>query len=211
MNILKSAIIVIISLLIISVVIYFIPFEAILSRIPIFSNLYNNTSLNINSRNGKAVIKINGENYGETPLSTNNLKPGEYEIEMERISNQPEFYEKKILKVTLERGTETIIDYELGPKGISSGYILYYTRAYKSVSNKGLLTVLVDQGKANILLDDEFYNATPVNSTELSSKNYQLKITKEGYEDLSFPIIIRNGYNLNIQASLYPLPTIIKK
>lgn len=211
MNILKSAIIIVISLLIISVVIYLIPFEDILSRIPIFSSLYNNTSLNINSKNGKAIIKINGESFGETPLSIDNLKPGEYEVEMERISNQPEFYDKKLLKVTLERGTETIIDYELGPKGISSGYILYYTRAYKSVSNKGLLTVLVDQGKANILLDGEYYNVTPINSTELNSKNYQLKITKDGYEDLSFPIIIRNGYNLNIQASLYPLPTVIKK
>ena len=211
MNIVKSAIIVIAILLTISIALYFLPIEKILSGIPIFNDLYNSTSLNINAKNGKAAVRINGESYGETPLSLNNLKPGEYNVELERISTTPDFYDKKELSITLERGTETIIDFELGPKGLSSGYILYYTETFKTQSNKGLLTLVVDQGNTNAYLDNEYLDATPLNSVELSARNYQLKITKEGYEDLTFPIIIRNGYNLNIQASLYPLPTTLKK
>lgn len=211
MKIVKTATIVIALLLIISLISYFIPYEQILARIPFFSSLYNNTSLTINSKNGKSIIKINGTNYGETPLTITNLGVGDYDIEMERVSNTKDFYSKKEVRVSLERGTEAIVDYEIAPKGLTSGYVLYYSKSFKTSKNAGYISLSSAPDVSKVYLDNEFYLSTPLKAQELNAKNYQVKVTKEGYEDLTFPIIIRNGYNLNIQTSLFPLPTTLTK
>ena len=179
--------------------------------IPLINRLYNSPSLTINSRNGKAVISVNGKNYGETPVTITDLKGGEYEITMTRISNSTDFYSPKKIEVELLRNTEAVVDVEIGPNDITSGYVLYYTQSPVENNNQGYITISSNPSKTNVYLDDEFFQKAPVDAYLLKAGNYNIKITQSGYEDLSFPIVVRNGYNLNIISYLYPIPINITK
>ena len=56
-------------------------------------------SIRVNSRPAGAVLYINGKNYGDTPLSISNLKPGSYSIRIEKTG-----YDPAVRKVNLPAG-----------------------------------------------------------------------------------------------------------
>ncbi len=211
MNIIKTATIVGVILILFSVASYFIPYEQLINQLPYVKDFYNNTSITVNSKNGKAVISINGQGYGETPVNVHDLAAGDYDVLITRVSTSTDFYPPKSVRITLERGTEAVIDMELGPEGITSGYTLYYTKSSQTSSSEGFMTISSDPTDSNVYLDDNLLQKAPINALKLSAKNYQLKVTHDGYEAITFPIIVRNGYNLNIVASLYPIPTVLTK
>lgn len=208
MKILKTAKIIIFSLFIIltlSFAIYLIPFEKISARIPIVNSLYNNTSLTISSKNGIADVKINDKDYGKTPIEIKDLVPGEYTITMNRVNNKESFYQERKLSIDLSNDTEAIIDIEIGPNDVTHGYYLYYKPAPK-IDTKGYLTINSHIGEVDVFLDDDFLNKSPINTQILTAKEYKLRITKIGYENLEIPIIIREGYNLNCNIYLMRKP-----
>ncbi|MCK9368816.1 PEGA domain-containing protein [Candidatus Dojkabacteria bacterium] len=211
MKILKTATIILVVLVAISLIVYLIPFEKITSYIPFINKLYNNTSLTVNSRNGKAVISVNGKDYGQTPVTISDLSAGEYEISMTRISTSSDFYKEKKVKVELQRHTEAIVDVEIGPNDIISGYVLYYTQSPIKNSDSGYITISSNPSGTNIYLDDEFFQKAPVNVFQFKAGDFNVKVTQDGYEDIKFPIVVRNGYNLNINTYLYPIPINIIK
>ncbi len=208
MNILKTAKILIILLFVllsVSFVVYFTPFKEIVSSLPYINTLYNNTSLTVSSRNGNSKVKIDGKEYGETPLNINDLKPGEYNISLTRVSEFTDFYKERNLSIEIENGTEAIVDLEIGPDEVTHGYYLYYKKS-PSIDNKGYLTINSHTGVVNVILDEEYLNISPITTQILTTKEYQIKIKKDGYEELSFPIIIREGYNLNCNVYLMRKP-----
>lgn len=206
MKILKTATIIILIFIALGAVLYFIPLESLFSRLPVLKNMYNNTSITVNSRNGKAVVKINGKDYGETPVSASNLPQGAYTIELVRISDSSDFYKPREVQIELVRNTEAIVDMEIGPDDVTSGYVLYYTTSPIKSSNSGYITLSSIPDGSNVYLNEEFFLKSPVSAYKLDGGNYEVKIEKVGYEELKFPIIIRSGYNLNISSYLYPIP-----
>lgn len=208
MNILKTAkilIILLFLLLLVSFVVYFTPFKEIVSSLPYINKLYNNTSLTVSSRNGNSKVSIDGKEYGETPLNINELKPGEYNITLTRVSEFTDFYKERNVSIEIENGTEAIVDLEIGPNEVTHGYYLYYKKSPK-IDNKGYLTINSHTGIVDVILDEEYLNVSPINTQILTTKEYQLNIKKDGYEDLAFPIIIREGYNLNCNVYLMRKP-----
>lgn len=208
---LKTATIIIGALITLSVIAYFIPFSEILPKIPLIGKLYSNTSITINSRNGKAVIKINEKEYGETPQTITDLPEGNYSIEMTRIADGAYFYKPKTISLELTRNTEAVVDIEIGPNEITAGYLLYYTPSPLSSKGNGYLSISSTPELSDVYLEGEFLLKTPITSYEIKEGNYTLKIIKEGYEEIEFPIVIRQGYNLNIISYLYPIPINIEK
>jgi len=202
----KTAIIVISSVLILSVLYFFLPTEKILQRLPFISEIYNNTSLTISSKKGKAEVKINNKNYGETPVSIDNLPEGSYTVELNKISAEENFYETSSFQVELFRNTESLIEIEIAPKGLQSGYVMYYTKSPGTTKEKGHITLAASPSISNIYLDDEFFSSNPANAVELKTREYQIRVSADGYEEIRFPVIIREGYNLNIRSYLLPIP-----
>jgi hypothetical protein len=207
---LKTAIIVLAVLLLISLAYFFIPADRILSSLPFVKDLYNNTSITVNSRNGKAEVIINGKNHGETPVDLSGLEEGQYEITLKRVSENIEFYKTRNYKIDLPRNTEAVIDLEIGPADSTSGYILYYTKS-PATDDSGYITIQNTPEDASVFLDGEFLAKTPVNAYTLKEKDYQVKVTAAGYEDVSFPIVVREGYNLNIRSYQFPVPINIEE
>ena len=77
----KTALFIIIFVIVLAISFYFIPVGKLLSKLPILNSFYNNTSLEIITQKGKAKIWIDGESYGETPTTVENLPEGTYTIE----------------------------------------------------------------------------------------------------------------------------------
>lgn len=206
MNKVKTAIIIITSLLLIGILVFFLPTEKILSNIPLFKNLYNNTTILISTKVGKATVMINGEDYGETPTTISDLEPGSYTITMEKITEGDSFYKPHNFTIDLTRNTEAIIDVEIGPGDIISGYILYYTPSPKTSGESGYLSIQSTPKSADVYIDSDFFSTVPISARQLKAGDYQLQILANSYDELSLPIIIREGYNMNITTYQFPIP-----
>jgi len=205
---LKTVLIITLSVLAVSILIYFLPIDNISSKIPFLNRFYTNTILEVITINGKANITIGGEDYGETPLTINELAPGDYTVELERISDSEDFYEKQTLSIKLTKNTTSRIEIEIGPAGILHGTLLYYTLQNNLENNTGALSVLCDVEDSKIYLDEEYFKKAPVIARALQSKEYNLEISADDYESLDIPILIEEGYLLNVKAYLFPVPII---
>ncbi len=170
-----------------------------------FRNLDKNSVLSINTRRGNARVWINGQDYGPTPQSISNLPDGDYLIELERDS-EASIYPRQSFYIELHRNTEAIVDIELAPHDFKSGHILYYSPTARTLQKTGSLTIRsnVNNYEVNVggtrISEDELVNY------KLDPKEYDVEVKAKGYEPLEFPIIIREGYNLNIRVYLLPIP-----
>ena len=202
----KTALIIIISVLVLSLLFYFVPFNTILGKLPIIKNIYNNTTLSINLKGGEANVSIDDKEYGSTPLEIKDLSSGEYSIVLSKISESENFYQDHTFDIYLTQNTESRIDIEIGPNDLLNGVVLYYTSIPKGSTNTGLLTVTSSPLDAEITLDGETLSNTPLSGYQLTKGQYTIKINKDGYEEVEAPIIIREGYHLNVKGFLFPIP-----
>ena len=206
----KTALVIIGLLVVFSVFFYFVPIETILSKIPIIKDFYNNTTLSINSKNGECSVTINGEDYGETPLDLANLTSGEYTVVLSKVSDSEGFYKEHSFDIYLAQNTESRIDVEIGPNDLLYGVVLYYTAIPKGTEGTGLLTITSSPLDTEIEVDGEYLSDSPLSGYELTKGEYSITISKEGYEAVEAPVIIREGYHLNVRAFLLPIPLILE-
>lgn len=202
----KTALIVTIVIIIVSITLYFVPLEKILGSIPLMKVFYNNTSIMIITEKGKAQVTINGKDYGQTPTTVENLPEGKYTIELKKIADENTFYQKQVFEVELTQNTSARVDLEIGPEGILNGTILYYTSVPHISSNQGLITIISSADDAKVYIDKEYIGNTPINNLELKDNQYQIKVSAKGYEDIEIPVFVRNGYQLNLKTYHFPIP-----
>lgn len=202
----KTALIIAISILVLSVFFYIVPFDSILGNIPFIKTIYNNTILSVNLKNGDATVLIDGKDYGETPLNIEDLERGEHTILLHKISDSEGFYEDHSFDIFLAENTEARIDLEIGPDDILHGIILYYTSIPRNSEEEGIVTITSSPLGSDISLDGESLGQTPLTGHQLNKGQYSVKIFREGYEEVEAPIIVREGYHLNIKAFLFPIP-----
>ena len=207
---LKTVLVIISSIIAISILIYFIPSDGLASHIPFLNRFYTNTILEVIAINGKAKVTIDGVEYGETPVTINELSPGDYTIELERIGNTETFYRKHTLSVKLTKNTTSRIEIEIGPAGILHGAILYYTPQNNLSAREGSISVLSDVEDSKIYLDEEYIKQAPVIAHKLTAKEYELEVVADGYEALTMPVLIEDGYLLNVKSYLFPIPIIFE-
>lgn len=203
---LKTVPIIILAVLALSVLMYFLPTNGLASKIPFLNRFYTNTTLEVLTIKGKATVTINGKEYGETPVTINELSPGDYTVELERISDSDTFYSKQTLNVKLTKNTTSRVEIEIGPAGILHGAILYYSEQNNLDNNEGTLSVLSEVEDSKLYLDGEYLKRTPVISEKLTAKEYELEVSADGYETVKIPILIEEGNLLNVKTYLFPVP-----
>ena len=202
----KTAYILIVFLIVLSAFFFLFPFEDIAKNIPILKAFYKNTTLEITTPNGKALVKVDGKEYGETPATITELVAGEYEIELTRMSESNGFYKPHIFNIKLTRNSTSRINMEIGPDDNLHGFILYYTQDNTTGKNKGkiFLTSNAENSKANI--SNKYEENIPITNLELSTGEYNVKITAQDFEELEFPIVIREKHVLNVKTYQFPIP-----
>lgn len=201
----KTALIIIVFVIVLSVLLYFLPVNRLIGSLPFVKSFYNNTTLEIVTKRGIAKIWVNGKDYGETPNTIENLPEGTYLVELERVEEEKSFYKKQSFQIELTRNTSARIDLEIGPDGILQGTIIYYTPVRTS-SNDGFLTVISNVEGAKIFLDKAFLKTTPITNLSLKENQYDVKVTAPGHEEIEVPVLIRNNYSLNLKTFHFPVP-----
>jgi hypothetical protein len=201
------ALFIILSVILISVLFFTKSPDQYLSKVSLFGDLYKNTSLTITSPNSINDVKIDGKEYGVTPLEIEDLEEGQHEIELVRSTNGESFYSPLKLQLDLKRNTEAIVDFEIGPAGTLSGYAIYYTQSPSTTEGIGYLTVTSSPSEATFTINNDQTYQLPIDILELKAGEYNISVNSKGYESIVVPVIIREGYNLNLRADLFPIPT----
>lgn len=176
------------------------------SGLPLVRNFYENAVLSVNTRRGIANIYIDGIDYGQTPTTISNLKQGGYNVELEKISESSDIYEKESFYIEIYRNTEAVIDIEIAPDSFKSGHILFYSPMPRSFNQEGAVSVRADINDFEVLINDERIGGESLISYKLEPDEYDIKVRAQGYESLEFPVIVREGYDLNIRVYLLPIP-----
>ncbi len=171
----KTAYILIILLLILSVLFFLFPFEDIAKNLPVLKTFYKNTTLEITTPNGKASVKINGKSYGETPATITELVADEYEVELTRISESSGFYKPHIFNIWLTKNSTSRINMEIGPDDNLHGFELYYTEDNTGDVNMGKLTLTSNASDTKAYIDNEYINKTPITNHILNKGSILLK------------------------------------
>lgn len=202
---LLTTILAIIALSLLTGALFFLPLDKITDSIPFLKDLKNNSSLIITGKNNKLSVEIDGEDYGETPLVLNTLPLGQHKITLKRISTQKDnFYEEVELLVELNRDTEAVIEIEIAPAGVYTGYVLQYTTS--PFGDKKAYLSVTSNANSTIVLDGKELGASPLTISEIEPGERILQVSADGYEDLEIPLVATKGFNLNVSAFLYPIP-----
>jgi len=163
-----------------------------------------NAALTVKTAFGKSEVYLDGKKMGETPLSSESLKPGDYQLEIKRLTEEEGFYIDISKLIHLEHNTRTFVETEIGPsEQFSSVIILYYKR------NKNTDTTLYldsSPNSATVWIDDLRYGDSPITANKLKDGPHELKLSKPGYEDLKTTLIIRKGYTLIAEIQLMAKP-----
>lgn len=201
----KTALITIFLILGISILLYFIPINQLIGKLPFINRFYNNTTLEITTKAGVARVWINGKDYGETPTNIEDLPEGSYLVELQKVVEEEAFYKNHSFQIELTRNTSARIDLEIGPENLLHGAIIYYT-PIRTASNEGFLTVISNVDNSRVFLDGEFLKVSPITNLGLRESQYEIKILAPGHEEVAVPVLLRNNYVLNLKAFHFPIP-----
>ncbi len=201
----KIALITIFLILAISVLLYFVPVNQLIGRLPFINRFYNNTTLEISTKAGVARVWINGQDYGETPTNIEDLPEGSYLVELQKVVEEEAFYKKHSFQIELTRNTSARIDLEIGPEDLLHGAIIYYT-PIRTTSDEGFLTVISNVNNSRVFLDGEFLKASPITNLGLRESQYEIKVLAPGHEEVKVPVLLRNNYVLNLKTFHFPIP-----
>ncbi|NLD25182.1 PEGA domain-containing protein [Candidatus Dojkabacteria bacterium] len=202
---LKTAILIFLSVLFFSTLFFFFPPKKLIGQLPFLNRFYNNTSLEIVTQRGKAKIWINEKDYGETPVTVQDLPEGNYLVEMEKIAPEDAFYKKHSFNIELTKNTTARMDIEIGPEDLLHGSILYYS-PMKTSPDKGYLTVTCSTNDSKIYVNGEFTNRASLTNIELEKGEQKIKVENDGYIGIELPVNIRENYQLNLKIYQLPIP-----
>ena len=202
---LKTAILIFLSVLFFSTLFFFFPPKKLIGQLPFLNRFYNNTSLEIVTQRGKAKIWINEKDYGETPVTVQDLPEGNYLVEMEKIAPEDAFYKKHSFNIELTKNTTARMDIEIGPEDLLHGSILYYS-PMKTSQGKGYLTVTSNTNDSKIYVNGEFTNRASFTNIELEKGEQKIKVENDGYIGIELPVNIRENYQLNLKIYQLPIP-----
>ena len=202
---LKTAILIFLSVLFFSALFFFFPPKKLIGQLPFLNRFYNNTSLEIMTQRGKAKVWINEKDYGETPVTVQDLPEGDYLVEMEKIAPEDAFYKKHSFNIELTKNTTARMDIEIGPEDLLHGSILYYS-SMKTSQGKGYLTVTSNTNDSKIYVNGEFTNRASLTNIELEKGEQKIKVENDGYIGIELPVNIRENYQLNLKIYQLPIP-----
>jgi hypothetical protein len=141
---------------------------------------------------GEKVL-LDGKEVGVTPFSGKDFKEGEITLSFGGFSQ----------KVKLTGGGETVVNWVLGPvEGFSAGEVVWLTP-----SSTGTELLVISKPAAEVFLNEESLGSAPLSKT-ISPGEYRLEIRKESFFSRTLAVVVREGYRLNVSAtlSLDPFP-----
>jgi len=141
-------------------------------------------SLEVSSTPDKAKVYINDQYKGDTPLKLD-LDIGTYNLKITKSG-----YQDYTDKITIEEN-KTL---KLSPKLSST------SSTTPTIEKVGYLSIDTNPQEADVYINDKNIGKTPIKSYELNEGTYTLRIMKEGYNEYSTKVNIKNGQTNDLKT-----------
>jgi len=142
----------------------------------------------LDSTPSSAKAYLNNTYIGTTPLTVDQLKPGDCQLKLSKDG-----YQDWIKKVTIVVSKTNTLSISLIDKP-------------KSAPVHGQLSIDSTPPSAQVYLNDKVKGTTPLTLDNLTPGTYRLKMTKEGYQDLKQEVQVKAGETTQITTNLSLIP-----
>jgi hypothetical protein len=159
------------------------------------------SGLTVDVVQGKAEVYVNDAFLGETPLQSNNIKPGERKITIKNDSTQ---YQTTINFLPAKKDILHVVGI-IRDLGISDTFSSGQEFWFEKDTGVSLKIISFPAG-AEIKLDGISVGKTPYASSTISPGSYEIEISFNNYETQKARVTVEKGYTLNGSIQLFPTP-----
>jgi len=171
-----------------------------------FTGGFGRSAVQVELRNGKASVSVNGKDYGEVPVYTEDILTGDVEVKIRGETND---YTTSLRPAN---STLAIVSRDLGvSENFSSGQNIWMEKAFNdSDSHISVISPLVEG--VSVIVDGVEIGKAPTKfaTKDLLKENednmYLITFRKDGYEEQQARVTAVPGYQLNIRADLFLIP-----
>lgn len=158
----------------------------------------NKAGLQVITNDVAADIYLDGKKQGSSPYIGQDLKPGEYTLELKPIDATLTSYQTK---VTLRKQLLTVLTWRPGDRPETSGGVLMEMDPLRNKNNAELSVITIPDG-AIITLDDEAKGFAPVLVENIEPGDHQLEVRLPSYDSQVHTITVQQGYRMNVTVKL---------
>lgn len=152
--------------------------------------------------NEEAIVLINNKEVGKTPFESKNIKSGTNTVTVRGTSAQ---YQTTIKFLPSKKGQTFAVGMvrDLGISDVfSSGQEFWFDKD----NPNDTLRIVSEPSGASVFIDGSEIGKTPFSSAAITTGDYELKISLDGYETQTTRLHIQKGYTLNGSIKLFPYP-----
>ena len=184
----------------------YLPIPLVVIGLLVFYNIQNSNShagvsssaLTVSLASGTAKVYVDGNYLGQTPLKYSEVKSGLHNVKLTRSGSYPNFTSD----IDFYSGTNVYIYWDMGPSvNFSAGYITYLIPYIP-----GKIGVYFQTEGADVYLDNMMVGSGNFVLKQLDNIEYSVKVSKTGYEPLTFKLTPQKGYMLVAKVSLFMIP-----
>lgn len=164
--------------------------------------------LSVETLNSSASILVDGAKIGESPFTSNAIKPGSRTV---TIKNDIRQYQATFNFIPSDNG----IIHMVGIKrdlGVSDSFSSGQEFWFEKDNTGNTIRIISEPTGATVYIDGSEVGKTPFSSTSVTPGSYTLVISAQNYESQETQIKIQKGYTLNGNIKLfpYPMPSTVK-
>lgn len=158
----------------------------------------NVSGLQVITTDVPSAVYLDNKFIKNTPYDDKELEPGEYSLE---IRPQDVTYVPYQTKLSLKKGTLTVVNWTPGKRPETSGGVIFETEPLRDKKATELSITTIPDGGI-IYVDGEAKGFAPVSVTGLSKGEHQFEVKLPSYESITKPINILEGYRVLVTVKL---------
>jgi hypothetical protein len=154
--------------------------------------------LQVKTNDIAAGIYLNGKYMDKSPYINQELKPGDYTLEIRPENNTLAPYQTNI---SLKKGALTVVTWKPGNRPETSGGFIYEMEYLRSKKNSEISITTIPDG-AIITVDGQAKGFSPVLVEEVSPGEHEYEVSLPSYETQKNQINAIAGYRMNVTVKL---------
>lgn len=158
----------------------------------------NESGLQVLTNDISSAVYLDNKFVATTPYVDKKLKPGEYSLE---IRPDDITYVPYQTKLSLKKGTLTVVNWHPGKRPETSGGVIFETEPLRDKKATELSITTIPDGGI-IYVDGEAKGFAPVTVNNLSKGEHQFEVKLPSYESIAKPINILEGYRILVTVKL---------
>ncbi len=166
------------------------------------SNKNGKAGITVETVNSQASVFIDGQKVGETPYTSNDIKPGTKTVALKTDTRQ---YQTSLKFIPSDDTTIHVVGI-VRDLGISDTFSSGEEFWFEKDASGNIVRIISDPSGASVFIDKSEIGKTPFSSTTITPGNYTITIAYPNYEPQVSSIVVQKGYTLNGSIKLFPYP-----